>query len=148
MSRLNDVLKIMRTTDRMYETSAWDTFKSTLDLFLNAVKLEPARINEANQVLNGLLRRVYNEDFRTGRVNYQMIHDFLNPKRERFIQLLPGGQGGADLMRTIVTALTMAGGGARDNQWATEIVIAVTSRPPGPAAPQDGTVLVNRVTGE
>lgn len=128
MTALDSVLKIMRTRDRVYETSAWDTFKSTLDLYLCAVKLEPGRTAEANAVMRKLLTRVYNEDFIRGDLTYSEIYDFLNPKRQRFIQLLPSGEEGRTIMETIVTALTMAGGTDRDNHWATEIVIAVTNR--------------------
>ncbi len=128
MTALDSVLSIMAKKDTLYGTSAWDVFKSTLDLYLCAVKLEPHRTDEANTVMRKLLTRVYNEDFLQGNLRYQEIHDFLNPKRQRFIQLLPSGEEGSTIMQTIVTALTMTGGTERDNNWATEIVAAVTAR--------------------
>ena len=50
MTALDSVLSIMAKKDTVYGTSAWDVFKSTLDLYLCAGKLEPHRTDAISAV--------------------------------------------------------------------------------------------------
>jgi len=106
----------------------WDNFKSNIDMLLIALKYTPHRTQEALKAIDKLSHRIYNGDFHEKYVSHDEIREFLLNKTERFVQILPAGQEGSDLMQRIVTLLTMTSDSsdhAQYNGWGTQIVIRV-----------------------
>jgi hypothetical protein len=104
--------------------NAWGLFKAWLDPLLFALKHEPNRTEEATRVLNELIYRVYNSDFKDGGLRHPEIGNFLLPQGRRIGSLIPATTEGLELMKVIVTVLTMTSGGEdakRYNAWGDDV---------------------------
>ena len=111
-----------------HERAPWPIYKAMLEILLIAVQQEPDKAEEANAALVKLNEKLYT-DFLNERVTLTEMQAFFDEKMQRrLVQILPSGQAGSDLMRTIVTVLTMAGGGDTWNEWATAIAVQVVER--------------------
>lgn len=127
-----------RTQSSRSQETAWQTFRSGMDMFLIALKRAPGRADEAGAALGRLSRRIYNEDFLGNRpghdqaqtVTHADVKSFLYGNTERLVQIVPDGQAGYQIMEKIVTLLTMTsseGEHAEYNNWGDSILARITN---------------------